>query len=326
MMRSHSGVPALLFAGWLLLGTAPATKASPDSLTSYGHSFVKITTGGGTVIFIDPFAADAFDDSADAVLITHEHTDHNELARVRQKAGCQVIRAATALVGGVYQTFAVRDLTISAVPAYNGYHAKSSCVGYVLTFDGIRLYHAGDTGKIAEMAALDSLQITYALLPMDGIYTMTPEDATSAAAMINALHDIPIHTMPPPDTYSDAIVARFSSPHLLVVRPGSSVALNAASTFVAPSVSFPRSFRLAQNYPNPFNPTTVIAYELAAAGSVSLKIYDILGRQVAVLAEGYQSPGMHTVKFDGAELPSGLYVARLSAGRINAQMKMVLLK
>ena len=198
-----------------------------DSLKYLGHSFVKIKTMDGTVIYIDPFTVHEYADSADIVLITHEHYDHNDLTCIKQRSTCQVIRSANANQNGVYQSFTIGNIKITkitGVAAYNNqprnltYHLKSQCVGYIVEFDGIKLYHAGDTGNIPEMADLASQNITYALLPMDGIYTMTPEEATQAAAMIQAKCDIPIHTMPPPDTYSDANVARFTSPHKLIVN------------------------------------------------------------------------------------------------------------
>ena len=71
---------------------------------------------------------------------------------------------------------------------------------------------------------------------------------------------------------------------------------------------------LLGNFPNPFNPSTVIRYELSISGNVRLAVYDILGREVAVLAEGNNAAGSHQVRFDAANLASGLYVYRLEAG------------
>jgi hypothetical protein len=71
---------------------------------------------------------------------------------------------------------------------------------------------------------------------------------------------------------------------------------------------------LLGNFPNPFNPSTVIRYELSVSGNVRLAVYDILGREVAVLAEGTNAAGSHQVRFDASNLASGLYVYRLEAG------------
>jgi L-ascorbate metabolism protein UlaG (beta-lactamase superfamily) len=230
----------VMFIGGLHVNNADAenifsmSASISDSLKYIGHSFIKIKTSEGKVIYVDPFNVNEFSDSADVVLITHEHSDHNELFRVKQKATCQVIRSVNAIQGGVYQRFTIGNIKVKAVAAYNSYHAKSDCVGYVIEFDGIKLYHAGDTGKITEMADLAGQDITYALLPMDGIYTMTPEEATQAAAMIHAKYDIPIHTMPPTDTYSSSIAARFKSPNKCVVLPGVTVGLHRSTTRSVP--------------------------------------------------------------------------------------------
>lgn len=88
----------------------------------------------------------------------------------------------------------------------------------------------------------------------------------------------------------------------------------------------PAEFELLQNYPNPFNPTTNISYELPADGSVSLKVYDILGREVATLVNGRQNAGYYDVTFDASNLPSGVYFYRLQAGSYDKIMKLMLLK
>jgi hypothetical protein len=93
-----------------------------------------------------------------------------------------------------------------------------------------------------------------------------------------------------------------------------------------PSAALPQSFVLSQNYPNPFNPSTAINFQLSAAGNVDLRVYDMLGREVAVLVTGVQSPGSHTVQFDASALATGVYMYRLSAGTMTATMKMLLLK
>jgi hypothetical protein len=87
-----------------------------------------------------------------------------------------------------------------------------------------------------------------------------------------------------------------------------------------------KSYTLAQNYPNPFNPMTTIQYSLANTGNVSLKIYDILGREVATLVNGRQAAGEYTVQFNAANLASGIYFYRLQAGDFVQTKKMMLVK
>ncbi|MBN1480704.1 T9SS type A sorting domain-containing protein [candidate division KSB1 bacterium] len=89
---------------------------------------------------------------------------------------------------------------------------------------------------------------------------------------------------------------------------------------------FPQDFVLFQNYPNPFNPTTTISFLLANQSYATLKIYDLYGREIAVLVDGLQSAGQHEVQFDGSGLPSGLYFVRLQAGLYAKTIKMLLAK
>ncbi|MCW8818105.1 MAG: Omp28-related outer membrane protein [Ignavibacteriaceae bacterium] len=88
----------------------------------------------------------------------------------------------------------------------------------------------------------------------------------------------------------------------------------------------PVSFNLSQNYPNPFNPTTTITYSIPKESQVNLKIYDVMGREVAVLVNGKQQAGAYEVKFDAASLASGTYFYKLTAGDFISVKKMALLK
>ncbi|MBC8375930.1 MAG: T9SS type A sorting domain-containing protein [FCB group bacterium] len=88
----------------------------------------------------------------------------------------------------------------------------------------------------------------------------------------------------------------------------------------------PQAFALHANYPNPFNPTTQISYDLAESGLVDLTIYDVNGIEVSKLVQGYKSAGHHTLTFSADNLPSGIYVARLSSGIKSMTRKMILMK
>jgi Secretion system C-terminal sorting domain len=82
---------------------------------------------------------------------------------------------------------------------------------------------------------------------------------------------------------------------------------------LAVTVDVPKTYALYQNYPNPFNPTTTISYQLAAVSHVTLKIYDVLGRELTTLADGRENAGVYRADFNGAGLPSGVYFYRLLA-------------
>ena len=84
------------------------------------------------------------------------------------------------------------------------------------------------------------------------------------------------------------------------------------------SNSVPEGYALTQNYPNPFNPTTLITYQVPVASNITLKVFDILGREVATLVDGMKEAGSYTVPFDGSRLSSGVYIAQITAQGKNA--------
>jgi len=90
--------------------------------------------------------------------------------------------------------------------------------------------------------------------------------------------------------------------------------------------STPKEFVLSQNYPNPFNPSTVISYQLAISSYVSLKIYDVTGKEIANLVSQKQNAGKYEVTWDAANFPSGVYFYQLTSGNFMLSMKMLLLK
>lgn len=99
-----------------------------------------------------------------------------------------------------------------------------------------------------------------------------------------------------------------------------------ALTSVATNGNSPYQYKLFNNYPNPFNPATTIRYELKVGGSVSLKVYDILGQEVATLVNEHQGAGLHSVVFDAQAHASGVYFYTLRAGSFTKTDKMTLLK
>jgi photosystem II stability/assembly factor-like uncharacterized protein len=88
----------------------------------------------------------------------------------------------------------------------------------------------------------------------------------------------------------------------------------------------PDRFVLHQNYPNPFNPSTTISYEIAHPALVSLKVFDLLGREVATLVEDVRDAGAYTVSFDASSMSSGVYLYRLKAGAFSQTRRMILLR
>jgi hypothetical protein len=98
------------------------------------------------------------------------------------------------------------------------------------------------------------------------------------------------------------------------------------ATDVKDNANAVKGFALGQNYPNPFNPSTVIRYQVSASGNVELKVFDVLGKEVATLVNEIQSAGTYSRTFNAANLPSGLYIYTLKAGSNVQTKKMLLLK
>ncbi|BCB95511.1 metal-dependent hydrolase [Dissulfurispira thermophila] len=167
-----------------------------------GHDTFKIT--GEKVIFTDPFKIKK-KDSADIILITHEHYDHCSPEDVKKIQGPNTVIVTTGdcakkISGNIKivrpgDKINVSGIEIEAVPAYNTnkqFHTKDKgWVGYIFTANGQRIYIAGDTDYIPEMKTFKNIDI--ALLPVSGTYVMTAEEAVQAAITINPRIAIPMH-------------------------------------------------------------------------------------------------------------------------------------
>ncbi|HMD13731.1 MAG TPA: T9SS type A sorting domain-containing protein, partial [Bacteroidota bacterium] len=106
-----------------------------------------------------------------------------------------------------------------------------------------------------------------------------------------------------------------------IVNPSSTILLKLLGTPAIPS-----AFALQQNYPNPFNPSTKFSFSVPKTSQVSIKIYDVLGREVVTLLNEKKDPGEYTLTWTAASIPSGVYFYRMSAGNFVQTKKMVLLK
>lgn len=173
-----------------------------DDIHWLGHDSFRID--GAVTIYIDPWKLAAGSPPADLILITHEHSDHFspddiELIRTPQTEFVAIASVAAQLAGRVHTVkpgdrLAVRGVAIEALPAYNlhkKFHPREKGhVGYVLTVDGQRIYHAGDTDAIPEM---QGLQPDIALIPVSGTYVMDAEEAVEAVKLLQPGLAIPMH-------------------------------------------------------------------------------------------------------------------------------------
>jgi L-ascorbate metabolism protein UlaG (beta-lactamase superfamily) len=202
-------IAAFAFAG------SGFTAGDPESvmkmITWYGQSSLRIDTGKA-VIYIDPVKVSS-DMKADAILVTHSHGDHYSKADIEKlsKKGTRLITSFAA--EGAEETapgkkFDINGISVEAVPAYNivkaNKHPKANgFVGYILTIDGVRVYHAGDTERIPEMK---NFKADIAFLPLGQKYTMNSvEEAVDAAVDVKAKIAVPMHFGKYEGTAADAL-------------------------------------------------------------------------------------------------------------------------
>lgn len=173
-----------------------------EGITWLGHDSFRIKAPEG-VIYVDPWKLRSVE-PADLILITHEHHDHfsaDDVKKLLKPDTTIVTIAAVAkqLKGDVRtvkpgDTLTVKGVKIEAVPAYNPakqFHPKAAGhVGFIITAGGRRIYHAGDTDAIPEMA---NIQTDVALLPVGGKYTMTASEAAQVANLIKPKVAVPMH-------------------------------------------------------------------------------------------------------------------------------------
>ena len=182
-----------------------------------GHGSYRIVSNEGVVIYVDPYAGEGYDMPADIVIVTHEHSDHNQVDLVTLKDDGVILRNGDLFVDGEYPIKKIKKVMIEGTPAENKNHTREECVGFVMTVDGITLYGAGDTNYYPEMESFNDLD--YALLPVDGIYNMSAQEASRCAHVIDSRYFIPIHTSPT-QLYDEDIAKSFKSPHALYMKPG----------------------------------------------------------------------------------------------------------
>jgi hypothetical protein len=119
----------------------------------------------------------------------------------------------------------------------------------------------------------------------------------------------------------------FSSVTNYAIVPRSNADFGTITTGITTSNTvLPTKFGLSQNYPNPFNPSTKIEYDIPVGGTVTLKVYNILGQEVASLVDGYRSVGHYTTQFDASRFSTGVYIYRLQSAINTITKRMILLK
>jgi L-ascorbate metabolism protein UlaG (beta-lactamase superfamily) len=209
-----------------------------------GHGSYRITAADGRVIYVDPYAGSAvvtlhrimhpcpdpyagvgggYDLSADIILVTHGHGDHNRIKLVTQKPDCRVITNKEALADGRHNRFEADGILIEAVEAKNFMHNPKKCVGYLITVDGVKIYASGDTSKTEQMKYFAALELDWALYPCGGPF-MGLKEAAECARLVGAKHNIPIH-MSPGTLFDRNKAEKWDAPNKVIIELGEEIEL-----------------------------------------------------------------------------------------------------
>ena len=211
--------------------------AETPSVTYLGRATIKIVTAKNFVIYVDPYGHGDYSQKADLLLVTHGHDDHNAVNLVKLNEKAVIAAPNGAVYTPAYRSvhegdqFLVNDVQIRVVPAYNRNHSRQSSFGYLISFDGLTLYHAGDTSFIPEMNKLSSAAIDYAFLPTDGYYNMGGDEAGKCADAIQARYVTAIHSSAD-DMYDKANAAKLVRPNVLPLAPGESLPLKTKTSLM----------------------------------------------------------------------------------------------
>ncbi|MFH1194503.1 MAG: T9SS type A sorting domain-containing protein [bacterium] len=164
--------------------------------------------------------------------------------------------------------------------------------------------------------AINSIDNIYLGTGDKGVFVSSDDGATWNAINIG-LTDLTVNTL----SFTPEGILLAGTEHGGVFR-----SINSTTVIEDKNFKSPNDFLLSQNYPNPFNPTTLISYQLPAISKVQLKVYDVLGREIATLVDEEKPAGNYNVTFNGEGLPSGVYFYSLQAGDFHQTKKMLLLK
>jgi L-ascorbate metabolism protein UlaG (beta-lactamase superfamily) len=220
----------LPFALVLTVCNATAIQAQTPVLLYQGHASMRITTPEGKVIYIDPYqrVQIGYEAAADIILITDtRHFDHNHLPSIKNRnQDCIIITPQEAIENGRHKIFDLGYVTIESVEAgYNALHDTANCVGYILTFsNNAALYVTGDTARTPQMASLAGRNLDYAFFCCDGIYTMTMEEAVTAAKTVRAKRSLPYH-MSINSLFDRTIAEQFTVDSRIIIAPGEELLL-----------------------------------------------------------------------------------------------------
>lgn len=224
-------------------------------------------------------------------------------------------------------SYAGMSVSGKAVANLGGYFLTQDITGNDYAFDlWCKTEPAGQTGKITaeikiggDLVADTAFQVLGADLQLYHFSVRGLDPDITDSAEVHFVLTIESGT----EVFTSFIYGGFGEPQSSFVIPAPSSTVGVENETIS---QIPKQIELRQNYPNPFNPSTKISYFIAAAGFATLKVYDLLGREVAALVSGYQTPGNYAVDFDARNLAGGAYFYRLQVGNGVQTKKMILAK
>jgi len=177
-------------------------------ITWLGHAAFKIKTHSGRIIYLDPYQIKKGEEKADIIVSSHSHGDHFDSSSIQKlKKDDTIIIGPESIASSLQKfdgktlklgdSFDYKDLSIELVPAYNikkpNHPKRNEWAGIIVTSENKSVYHAGDTERIPEMKDLTSRNITVALMPCGGTYTMDFDEATDSVVDVKPEIAIPMH-------------------------------------------------------------------------------------------------------------------------------------
>jgi hypothetical protein len=287
-----------------------------DSTQLYTFKIINIVNaclGTGTLTSNYPFTTYWMDGRTQFLYLASELTPLVGGAANIQKIGFNVISASSQLMDGFNVRFQNTSLTSLTTFISTGW---TTCYTGTYTVPGtgwqyINLttpfYWNGTSNLLVEICYNNSSWTAY-----------SPVYATSATSMMVGQYS---------DLSTGDGCTQLTSPSVLTYRANTCFTMEPVISTVSNSTNgIPNEYRLMQNYPNPFNPVTKISFDIPKQGLVTLKIYDVLGREVRTLVNEVKNAGSYTVDFNAADLSSGVYFYKLEVNGFSDVKRMMLIK
>ena len=188
-------------------------------------------------------------------------------------------------------------------------------------FGGVKVGQLKDTTVVITNSGTDTLKI-FGITANEGIFTshVTAINILPGNSFIDTLRFIP------------AVIATYNGWFLVTSNAASSpdtikvTGKGETPQKVGTMIDIPKQFMLIQNYPNPFNPSTTIAYSIPGNEIVTMKVFDVLGKEAATLVNERKVAGEYSISFNAQDLPSGIYFYQLRSGNFVETKKMILMK